>query len=282
MPVGLARNTKNAAEWFESVTARQPVKATVTAQHFACTRCGKCCYGWLPLTIADAFANAGRFPLAMVWTTVPEASRAFELTAQLGMTVALPKRKRVAVLIAPTAYLPPSFPCPALSSENQCAIHADKPLRCRSMPFYPYRRETDQADMLVPRKGWVCDTSANAPVVYQNHKILERDDFDRERAALVEQAPMLRAYAETILKHYPAVMARVQKTAQNPATGSIVVGFWSFLRHHRTEDPVKFAKAQHPVLIEFISRTAATSMLANYHKYYQESAAELAWFTKQA
>jgi Fe-S-cluster containining protein len=261
----------------------QAARSTVTTeQHFACVKCGQCCYGWLPLTLEDAFANAGRFPLAMVWTPVRDGSRAFDLTARLGTTVQLPNRKRVAVSIAPTAYLPPSFPCPALSSENLCAIQSGKPLRCRSMPFYPYREERDQVDLLIPRKGWACDTSATAPVVYRNRELVDRADFDRERAALVTQAPLLRAYADITLKHYPAVMGRLLKAAQNPTPGRMIVGFWSFLRHHRRDDPIQFAKAQHPVLLEFTERTAGTSTLAEYHRYYQESAVELAWFAQRA
>jgi Fe-S-cluster containining protein len=263
--------------------AAKPTAKTIPAEHhFACTRCGKCCHGWLPLTLEDALANAGRFPLAMVWTPVPQASHAFDLTSRLGMTVQLTNRKQVAVLIAPTAYLPSAFPCPALSAENLCAIQTEKPLRCRSMPFYPYRREEDQADGLAPRQGWVCDTSVNAPVVYRKGNIIERADFDRERAALDAQAPLLRAYADATLKHYPEVMARLRTAAQNPATGRFVVGFWSFLRHHRSVDPVGFAKQQHPVLIEFAGRTAGMATLAEYHTYYQESAAELAWFAQRA
>ncbi|MBK1695038.1 zinc/iron-chelating domain-containing protein [Chromatium weissei] len=260
------------------MTAQRAAAAPPPEQHFACTGCGKCCHGWLPLTVADAFANAGRFPLALVWTSVSESSQAFDLTVQLGTAVRISKRQRVAVLIAPTAYLPPSFPCPALSPENRCTIQAEKPLRCRTMPFYPYRRAADQADLLVPRKGWACDISTTAPLVYQQRKIVERDDFDAERAALLAQAPLLRSYADTTLKHYPSVLARLIKAAQNPATGQFIVGFSSFLRQQKMHDPITFAQAQHPLLLAFAEKAATSPTLATYHRYYQESATELAWF----
>jgi Fe-S-cluster containining protein len=252
-----------------------------TEQRFACTACGKCCFGWLPLTLEEAFAQAGRFPLAMAWTPVPRNTRAFDLTAQFGTTVHLPNRKQVAVLIAPTAYLPSSFPCPALSEEGLCAIQADKPLRCRTMPFYPYRREEDQADMLVPRKGWVCDVSEHAPVVYRQRRIVDRADFDGERAALLAQAPVLRAYADTLLRLYPAVMAQLLAATRNPAKGSFVTGFASFLRHGRQDDAIGFAKQQHPVLIDVEARTTGTPKLAEYCAFYRQSAAELAWFARR-
>ena len=80
-------------------------------RRFHCTACGKCCFGWLPLSLDDAISNAGRFPLAMIWTTLRQGAKSFALNAELGTTVELRNRKRIAVQIAPTAYIPPSFPC---------------------------------------------------------------------------------------------------------------------------------------------------------------------------
>ncbi|MEI6559445.1 MAG: YkgJ family cysteine cluster protein [Rhodospirillaceae bacterium] len=248
---------------------------------FACIACGQCCFGRVPLTLDDAFSHAGLFPLAMVWTPVRPGSRSFDLTAQLGATVTLRNRKRVAVLIAPTAYHPPAFSCPALAADNLCAIHADKPLRCRTMPFFPYREERDQVDMLVPRKGWVCDVTAAAPVVYRERAIVDRAAFDRERAALLADAPALRAYLEGMVKREPALLDHLARAAMNPAAGHLILNFSSFLRIHRNHDLVAFAKRQHPVLAEFERRTAATPALAEFHRYYREWAAELEWFARR-
>ncbi len=251
-------------------------------QRFNCTLCGQCCRGWIPLTLDDALANAGRFPLAMVWTPVRPGSRAFDLTTRLGTTVQLRNHKQVAVLIAPTAYIPPSFPCPALTADNLCGIQGDKPQRCRTMPFYPYREENDQADILVPRKGWACDTSAAAPVIYRDKTIIDREAFDREREALTAQAPSLRAYAETMLKQNAALTDYLTKAAQNPVAGHFAVNFSSYLRLNRSYDLIAFAKAQHPVLTAFANRTEKTPELADYHTYYKESAAELSWFAQRS
>ena len=172
---------------------------TKTERHFNCIACGKCCFGWLPLTLKDALHHAGRFPLAIVWTPVPYGSRAFAVSARFGITLRLRNRKQIAVILVPTAYLPPSFSCPELTAEGQCRIHEQKPLRCRTMPFYPYREEQDQSEQLVLRKGWACDTSTSAPIVYRNKSIVDRTDFDHERQALLEQAPIMRLYAEYVL-----------------------------------------------------------------------------------
>lgn len=260
---------------------RRPA-STGTDRHFACTACGQCCFGWLPLTLEDAFANAGRFPLAMLWTPVPEQSRVFALTARLGTLTRLPNRKRIALSVVPTSYIPRTFQCPALSPDNLCGIQSAKPSRCRAMPFYPYRREEDQLDLLQPRKGWACDVSPEAPLVYRNGRIQDRADFDREREALLAQAPELRDYADRMLACYPALVGRLQSASQRPTAGPVAVGFHSFLRQNTHYDAIAFARQQHPLLTDFAARTADAPTLTDYHTFYRDSAAELAWLAQQA
>lgn len=173
-------------------------------RHFQCTACGKCCFGWLPLTIKDALAHAGRFPLAVVWTPVKPASKAFDVTTKFGITVRTRDKKQLAVRIVPTGYIPPSMSCPALTSDNLCGIHTDKPSRCRTMPFFPYREESNQADLLVPRAGWDCDTSPMAPVAYRDKAVVDRVDFEHERDELRNQASVLRAYGEWLMGSFRA------------------------------------------------------------------------------
>lgn len=235
----------------------------------------------MPLTIDDALANAGRFPLAMVWTPVRQTSRSYERTTEIGFILPLTARKNVAILITPTAYIPPSFSCPALSSNHLCSIHESKPLRCRTMPFYPYHDEEDQAAFLVPRKGWLCETSEPAPVVYRDRAIMDRTDFDVESKALQSDAPLLRAYGETVLKQNPAMKRLVMTSVQAPVAELTIMNFSSFLRLDKRNDLVGFAQQQHPVLMDFEARTAKDPDLVKYHKFYQDSAAELEWFVRR-
>lgn len=237
-------------------------------RRFHCTACGKCCHGWLPLTLRDAVAHAGRFPLAMVWTPVRPTSRAHDLAARLGTTLRLPNRKSVAVTIAPTALIPPDLPCPALTTDGLCAIHDDKPSRCRTMPFYPYREEPDQADLLTPRKGWQCDVGADAPVVYADRAIVDRGDFDRERAALEEQAPVMRAYATHLLKFKPWTLDDIAKAAAKPAGGYVVTSLSSFLTATKRPDAAAIALAQLGPLRAMAERTRDMPELISYHRDY--------------
>ncbi|PWC31274.1 YkgJ family cysteine cluster protein [Azospirillum sp. TSO35-2] len=245
------------------------------AARFACTACGKCCHGWLPLTLADAVAHAGRFPLAMVWTPVRTNARSYELATRLGATLRLPTRKTVAVLIVPTAYLPPSYPCPELQPDQLCGIHADKPSRCRSMPFYPYREERDQADLLIPRKGWLCDSSAAAPEVYRDHAILDPADFNAERAALLEQAPTMRTYADYLLKYRPWIADELAKLAAKPTGGNLVTSLSSFLTATRRPDAAAIAAGQAPLFHALAERTRDDPALADYHRNYSGWAKEM-------
>lgn len=233
-------------------------------RRFACTACGKCCFGWLPLTLDDALAHAGRFPLAVVWTPVKPASRAFATTARIGLTVRLADRKQVAVRIAPTAYLPPSMACPELKPDGLCAIHADKPSRCRTMPFFPYRAESDQADLLLPRSGWACEVGASAPVVYRDKAVVERGDFDREHEALLGQTPVLKAYGEALLGSVPGLPDALARAAAKPGGGHVALGFASLLRRLNPDNRNSLAEAQLTVLAAVSARVSDPDYARNY------------------
>lgn len=220
------------------------------ARHFACTACGKCCHGILPLTVDEALAHAGRFPLAVAFTPVRAKSKSFDIAARLGVML----DKKVALRVMPVAYLPRDAACPALADEGLCSIHDDKPLRCRAMPFFGWRAEGDQADLLVPRPGWACDVSDAAPPVYDNGKILERDAFATERAALERQAPLLRAYAEKMLPMTAGLAQTLTALAARPLGGDVHLGFSTLLRRLKDVDKATIARAQMSVLDAWAGR----------------------------
>lgn len=251
-------------------------------RRFHCTACGKCCYGWLPLTLDDALANAGRFPLAMILSTVRQGTKAFEITARQGTSIAMGKRKRLAVRAAPTAYIPPSLPCPALASDGRCAIHADKPVRCRAMPFTAYQEERDQTESLAPRQGWECDTSPQAPVVYRDRKVIERRDFDAERRALSGQASILGAYIDGLMTTAPNVAAAVVNAAGKKRGGHVVLNFTTILPRLEQLDPAAFCENQLPVLKEFADGTAENPRIEEYHQFYRDAAEAMERFLARA
>ena len=250
-------------------------------RHFRCVACGQCCYGVLPLTCQDALAHAGRFPLGLIWTALRPGSRDYAITATLGATIPLARRQELAVLITPAAYLPPALPCPALRDDGRCSIHDHKPSRCKTMPFYPYRDERDQAELLKPRPGWACDTSAAAPVVFKDRQIVERDDFDQERRELLEQVPVLRRYADYMLKYSPWLVGALTQASGQAKAGQLVTSLASFLTATRHAEAGRIARLQLPVLNDYAARTAGAERLAEFHRNYQNWSREMAYLSQR-
>lgn len=251
-------------------------------QRFQCTACGKCCYGQLPLTIDDAFRHAGRFPLAIIWTPVKEVSKDFAMVAKLGTLIELPNHHKLAALVVPTAYLPATFSCPALLDNKLCGVHTEKPLRCRTMPLYPYREEQYQAELFKFPSDWACDTSEAAPVVFNNHRITFREDFDTERKALEAQHPLIQRYAEYTLKYNPKILSSLIQSAQKARGSQVVTSLSSFLTANRTPNSQAIAQQQLTVLNHYIEKTAHHKVLANFHQYYQLSAKEMSYLATRS
>ena len=250
-------------------------------RHFQCTACGQCCYGLLPLTCKDAFANAALFPLCFVWTALRQGSKDYALASTFGTTIKLAHRREIAVLIAPTAYLPKPFPCPALREDNLCSIHLNKPSRCKTMPFYPYRDERYQAEMLTPRPGWACETSTAAPVVLQDNRIVFRDDFDRERRDLLDQVPILRRYADYMLKYSPTLIGALTQAASQVKAGLVVTSLSSFLTATRNPNAGHLARLQLPILNDYVDKTAGDAQLAEFHQNYRNWFQEMSYLSQQ-
>lgn len=218
---------------------------------------------------------ADRFPLAMMITPVKPGTRGQSVLEKIGASVVLPPKKRMQLLISPVSFVPSSMPCPQLTPDNLCGIHSSKPIRCRTMPFYAYKDEEFQADLLQPRSGWLCDISDAAPVVYRNQHIVDREDFDTERSALMDQRQAIRRYVDLLLKHSPVMTARVAKAAGTTPIGRVVASFVSYLRYDRNLDLGAFARAQQPVLQDWLERTRGSAKAAEFSNYYREASAEL-------
>lgn len=249
--------------------------------HFSCTACGQCCYGQLPLTVEDALQFSDLFPLAMVWTPVREVSKDFAKIAELGALIPLQGAKNLATLIVPASYLPPSLPCPALENKL-CGIHHYKPARCRSMPFYPYRDEKFQDELLKPKPGWECDFSEQAPLVYEHHQIIEREYFDLEYQALQQQHSQIQAYAAYMLKYTPTLVNHLTKASLKTTAGQVVTSLSSFLTATHSSHKQLIAQRQLPVLERYLAQTAPRKDLVDFHNYYRSSAKEMSYLARSA
>lgn len=249
-------------------------------RHFACTLCGKCCTGLLPLLLDEALTHADRFPLAMLWTVVRPGAPSYRLTQRLGTTVTVSRRKAVAVQITPVSYLPERLACPELHDQTRCRIHDHKPIRCRAMPVSAYREEADQDRVLQPRPGWLCDVSPGAPLVYRNGRLLDRAVFEDERRLLEEQAPILKAYADRLLSSSATVVRDLEVLSKRPAGGWLALSFTGVLGRlpgwGERGEYGDFARRQGPVLARFAGLTAANPAWARFTDHYRSTERGLA------
>ncbi len=246
---------------------------------FLCTACGKCCHGQLPLTLKDAFAYAGLFPLCMIWTPVQRGSRDFRMARELGVAVPLTGGREMVSLIVPTSFIPSTYPCPALVDGKMCGIHREKPSRCKAMPFYPYTEERYQAGYLRPRQGWECDVSEAAPIAYDGKRIVLRDDFDIEKNDLRDQVPVLRGYAEHMLKYSPTLPERLWQASLQEKGGQIVTSLSSLLTATRHPEAAEIASKQLPVLNAYAAKTSGDPKLSDFHAYYSGWAKEMEYMS---
>jgi len=240
----------------------------VVERHFSCTACGKCCQGWLPLTLNDALRHADRFPLFLLWTPVRPGGKSYDLTARLGFTMKLKKRKQVAVRLTAMSYVPSHSPCPALGADGLCAVHDTKPQRCRTMPLSASRAEGDQTDLLIPSPGWECDISAAAPVLYRDKKIVERTEFEAERAQLMEDGNILQPFAQLMLDSLPSLRMDLEKIAMRPQGGHVIVNFSTLIPRLANVDIYAFAAKQLPVMEAFAALTEGNLDQKDDHQRY--------------
>lgn len=243
-------------------------------QRFACTACGLCCYGMLPLSIEEALKWADTFPLAMSATPLKPGTRGYA-TKDVAVTFSARAKKPIQLIVTPVAFIPPATPCPKLADNSLCMIHEEKPQRCRTMPFYAYKNEDSQRDMLVPRPGWKCATSDDAPVVYRDRQIVDRAEFQRERDLLQGQSSVLQRYVDTLGRYDPGFSIRVQKAAKAAVPGRVIVGFVSWLRQNKELDVLDFARRQYPVLRKWFEKTSGDPRAAQFTSYYGEAMRDL-------
>lgn len=243
-------------------------------QRFACTACGLCCHGMLPLSVEEAFKWAHVFPLAMSATPIKPGTRGYA-TKGVAVIFSTGAKKPIQLIVTPVAFIPPTAPCPQLADTGLCSIHEEKPQRCRTMPFYAYKEEESQRDMLVPRPGWKCATGDDAPVVYRDRKIVGRTEFQRERDLLQGQAAVLQRYVDFLGRYDPGFTVRVQTASKAAVPGRVIVGFVSYLRQNKELNVVDFARRQHPVLRKWQEKTSGDATAGQFLAYYRDAMADL-------
>ncbi len=200
---------------------------------FSCSGCGKCCHGWLPLTIAETLAFAPVAPVALIWHIHRRGSPLtphYRAARKLFPTVALPGGEAVP-WIRPAVLVPPDIPCVHLTG-GLCGIHDAKPLRCRTMPFHANLPADAQEAWLKPGPDWPCYNPADGGTpLYDRGRFLDhsyRAAFRAETDALAADARLLRDHVtETVAAGGDGFTRLLARLAATP--GGHLVTPWSRL-----------------------------------------------------
>jgi Fe-S-cluster containining protein len=198
---------------------------------FACTQCGKCCKSGGPaLSIDEIFKYQDVFVSGLYWaaqhvsddetTTFDDGSRVSSADlsnhlASLCGTFLKRGRGKTYPLVYPavTGYdLAPGNPCSALNDDNTCRLHADKPERCRSVPFDPVLPEALQWFVLRDFK-FDCmkeikeNTGEN--LIFSGGKITDaayKDDYGKRLSTMERDTPTMAVVAH-LIKKQPGALA---------------------------------------------------------------------------
>jgi hypothetical protein len=118
-------------------------------------------------------------------------------------------------------------------------------------------------------------------VVFENNKIVFRDDFDHERQELLEQVPILRRYAEYMLKYSPSLISSLMHAASKTKAGHVVTSLSSFLTATKSADAKQIAQLQLPILKTYVEKTAGLTQLADFYKNYLNWSKEMAYLSQR-
>jgi Fe-S-cluster containining protein len=198
---------------------------------FACTKCGKCCKGGGPaLSIDEVFKYQDVFISGLHWsayhasddetTTLADGSRVSSVELHnhfdsLSGTFLKRRGDKTYPLVYPavTGYdLAPGNACTALNEDNTCRLHADKPERCRSVPFDPVMPEAMQWFVLRKFK-FDCmkeiKETAGENLIFSGGKITDagyKDDYGKRLSAMERDMPTLAAVAQ-LIEEKPSALA---------------------------------------------------------------------------
>ncbi|WBO24132.1 YkgJ family cysteine cluster protein [Sphingomonas abietis] len=204
------------------MTALDPGK-----RHFACTACGRCCDSGPEMELGETIALADRFVIALLFkvhglpasersgwaqpwwrdeqSRIPLRPALEEKRRQLGAfasrkTIDNPRERHRYLTISAMAQDFGRKRCPHLV-DDLCAIHAIRPLTCRTVPLHYSRPPSTLAaylDGFVGTPGYRCDTSPSAPLVLDGRRIVDRE-VAQARDAAIARAKADRGWKEHLL-----------------------------------------------------------------------------------
>ena len=233
----------------------------MATRRFACTQCGQCCNRAPEVELGEAAALADVFVLRLLMriyslprslsdyaSDLPrdQASAEFYQTKRLlGAFAAASwnvKVQRGGKVVDYVQYLSLSVlpldlggaSCPALA-DNKCSIYERRPLSCRTVPLHYSRPEAAAVrdlDAFVASPGYLCEVSADAPMVIAEGRIVDPATV-AARLAASEQAQRDHPWKAALVKamkagqHGLPTPRMIEQQAARGALSASMLGAWS-------------------------------------------------------
>ena len=205
-----------------------PAPGSARPLRFACSRCGACCNRSPEVELAEAGALADMFVFRLMFRLyllprnyagylasgrTADSSDGFHESKRLPNAFAVrkstTKRVHAGKPVEYTNYLTISAltldaglgVCSALNF-GRCGIYDRRPLACRTVPFHYSRPEASaERDLaeFAARPGYLCDTSAGAPVVLEGGRIVDAE-WRSVRGSALDYADQGRSWRDAILR----------------------------------------------------------------------------------
>ncbi len=179
-----------------------PSQTAPRARRFACTSCGMCCNSGPEMELSEATALADKFITTLylrIWT-LPLAAGSKranpatqgpgnELTEQEALDhhrrqlahfsirdkIDRPRGRSLHLTMSARTVDREKGRCPALV-DKRCGIYERRPLSCRAVPLHfsqPDALLARSLDAFVRLPGHLCDTSVDAPVVFDGERVTD-------------------------------------------------------------------------------------------------------------
>jgi Fe-S-cluster containining protein len=169
----------------------EPIRSQTTAseRRFACTSCGMCCNTGPEMELSEATALADKFITSLylrVWS-IPLAKGSKRVSPALDEDrrhvghfsvrdkTDRPNGRSLHLTISARTIDREKGRCPALI-DKRCGIYEERPLSCRAVPLHFSKPDSQLAralDAFVRLPGHLCDTSSEAPVVFDGQHVTD-------------------------------------------------------------------------------------------------------------
>lgn len=98
---------------------------------------------------------------------------------------------------------------------------------------------------------------------------------------MLEQVPIIRCYADYMLKYSPLLVGSLINASSKSKAGNVITSLSPFLTATKNENAKHIAQQQLPILNDYVEKTAGDASLAEFHKNYLIWSKEMAYLSQR-